>query len=102
MFIVVRFGFYQHQYYAIESLTASLSDRIFKDCLSEMIKYLHTQEREFNKELDDISKKIPVVQSKIDVLDLKIKELEGDNPVAFTCNLLGPQKKETTKKRQKR
>lgn len=73
MLIVVRFGYRQRRYFTIDCLTASLSDFIFADCLAEILRVFGVKEVQFQKEIAERTKKIPIIQKKIETLDSKIK-----------------------------
>ena len=73
MFIVVKFGYRLRKYFTIDGLATSLSDCIFTDCIIEMIKVLKLKENQFQKEITEIMKKNPIIQKKIEAIDLKIK-----------------------------
>lgn len=81
MFVAVRFGYLQRRFFTIDSLTASLSDCIWANCVQDVIKNLEVREAWINKEIAERVKKTPVLEKKLETLDAKIKASLPQAPV---------------------
>jgi chromosome segregation ATPase len=99
MYVVVRFGYKQHRFYNIESLTASLGDQMWLECVEDIITHVTEKRNDFMKIEEETKIKILNLKIKIYNLEEKLKAEEEAEEEAVRSKLKnkGDKKKKKAK-----